>query len=137
MWLDANMNYMREPTVQQSPIPKLDELLAKETSGEMYVDSSNSFHEVDSWVEDSASPELHQELNSTTMGLAGIGAHNARVKTLEEEDIFDQEKDIGKGLGSFGDQVIFQSQDDLRATQVEGINLQVDLNPSKGCHSKD
>ncbi|KAI8549155.1 hypothetical protein RHMOL_Rhmol06G0004500 [Rhododendron molle] len=88
---------------------------------------------MDSWVEDLAglALNLHQDQDLEIRGLAGFEAQKNRTQTPEENDINIQENDSERGLGPLRGLVIIGSQNDLRASQVEGINLQVDLNPKR------
>ncbi|KAF7140257.1 hypothetical protein RHSIM_Rhsim06G0131900 [Rhododendron simsii] len=112
---------------QQAPLPKSAELITSavgentdeiENADETYDESSNSAHGLDSIVQDSVCPETVKDQAQTS-----VAHHSHRIHLVREQEEFGEN---AEGIKS----PLLISNNGFRASQLEGINLQVVLNPS-------
>lgn len=116
---------------QQSRIPMSAELNAQDKDERVHEENSNSTQFLDSIVEDSIGPLLEDgqvRKNSSEDSLKD-SAHSGEAQDLPDAGLEELQREAERNLGFISGPIVIDSNTNLRASQIEGINLEVELNP--------
>ncbi|KAI8527168.1 hypothetical protein RHMOL_Rhmol12G0054800 [Rhododendron molle] len=115
-----------------SLLPKSAAPIQFNTLEDSHDESSNSTHVLDSIVQDSLSPLQEKSLESGHPNRQVQPRENQIVENLEQEQEkgLEQEQNSEKVSQTATNSGVIISNNNIRASQVQGINLLVELNPS-------
>ncbi|KAG5541567.1 hypothetical protein RHGRI_021413 [Rhododendron griersonianum] len=119
---------MSEESKQHSSLPKsAGNMSINQREDEQVIDeSSNSFQGLDSFIQDSVSPLHEIDKGPET---PNVQAHSSETQQVGKITALFQQQEIDRNVVLLNSPMVIDSNCNIRASQLEGINLQVELNP--------